>query len=241
MLEASIAPDERPAPTRVWISSMNRMISPALSTTSLTTPFRRSSNSPWYFAPAIKAPMSNEYTFLLLRFSGTSPSTIFWAMPSEMAVLPTPGSPTRIGLFLVLLLRICRTLRISSSLPMTGSSFPLAACSLRLTANLGKNCIDVLLFSIIILPFRPSGTPAPDDLTPVHKERYAKTVRPEDQTVRSQIMFQRPKADKMSVTRLKNPLRVPPAQDWPAEPELTGIQAARRCSRSYRSGQRLKR
>ncbi len=46
MFEASIAPDERPAPTRVWISSMNKMISPALSTTSLTTPFRRSSNSP---------------------------------------------------------------------------------------------------------------------------------------------------------------------------------------------------
>ena len=155
ILEASIAPDERPAPTRVWISSMNRMISPALSTTSLTTPFRRSSNSPWYFAPAIKAPMSNEYTFLLLRFSGTSPSTIFWAMPSEMAVLPTPGSPTSIGLFLVLLLRICRTLRISSSLPMTGSSFPFAACSLRLIANLGKNSNDLLfvLFSIISLLF----------------------------------------------------------------------------------------
>ena len=46
MLEASIAPDERPAPTRVWISSMNRMICPSLSTTSFTTPLSLSSNSP---------------------------------------------------------------------------------------------------------------------------------------------------------------------------------------------------
>mgnify|MGYP003306504421 CR=1 FL=1 len=63
-------------------------------------------------------------------------ATIFWAMPSDIAVFPTPGSPTNIGLFLVLLLRIWRTLLISSSLPMTGSSFPCAALSLRLTANL---------------------------------------------------------------------------------------------------------
>ena len=60
MLEASMAPLLRPAPTRVWISSMNRMISPALSTTSFTTPFNRSSNSPWYLAPAMSAPISRE-------------------------------------------------------------------------------------------------------------------------------------------------------------------------------------
>jgi AraC-like DNA-binding protein len=80
--------------------------------------------------------LSKQYIMRLFRFSGTSPSTIFWAIPSDIAVLPTPGSPTRIGLFLVLLLRICRTLLISSSLPITGSSFPWAALSLRLTANL---------------------------------------------------------------------------------------------------------
>ena len=136
MFDASMAPDVRPAPTRVWISSMKRITSPSLSTTSFTTPLRRSSNSPWYLAPAISAPRSREYIFLLLRFSGTSPSTIFCAMPSEIAVFPTPGSPTRIGLFFVLLLRICRTLLISSSLPITGSSFPCAALSFRFTANL---------------------------------------------------------------------------------------------------------
>ena len=44
--EASIAPDVLPAPTKVWISSMKRMTSPSLSTTSFTTPLSLSSNSP---------------------------------------------------------------------------------------------------------------------------------------------------------------------------------------------------
>ena len=60
MFAASIAPSLAPAPTRVWISSMKSTISPSAETTSLTTPFNRSSNSPLYFAPAISAPMSSE-------------------------------------------------------------------------------------------------------------------------------------------------------------------------------------
>ena len=51
-LPASIAPSAFPAPTSVCISSMNRMISPAACFTSSSTPLRRSSNSPRYFAPA---------------------------------------------------------------------------------------------------------------------------------------------------------------------------------------------
>ena len=43
------------------------------------------------------------------RLGGTLPSTSRWAMPSAMAVLPTPGSPIRQGLFLVRRLRICIT------------------------------------------------------------------------------------------------------------------------------------
>ena len=35
------------------------------------------------------------------RLSGTSPLTMRWARPSTIAVLPTPGSPIRTGLFLV--------------------------------------------------------------------------------------------------------------------------------------------
>ena len=42
---ASIAPSAAPAPTRVWISSMNRMMSPRVRI-SFSTFFRRSSKSP---------------------------------------------------------------------------------------------------------------------------------------------------------------------------------------------------
>jgi hypothetical protein len=54
-----------------------------------------------------------------------------WASPSTMAVLPTPGSPISTGLFL---LRRCSTWmarRISSSRPITGSSLPWRARSVR--------------------------------------------------------------------------------------------------------------
>ena len=76
MLAASIAPSPLPAPTRVCISSMKRMISPLLLVTSFTTLLSRSSNSPLYFAPATSAPMSRLYTCFPLRFSGTSPLSI---------------------------------------------------------------------------------------------------------------------------------------------------------------------
>jgi hypothetical protein len=44
-----------------------------------------------------------------------------WAMPSTMAVLPTPGSPMSTGLFFVRRESTCITRRISSSRPTTGS------------------------------------------------------------------------------------------------------------------------
>ena len=52
-------------------------------------------------APAINAPISRATSRLFFRDSDTSPSTMRWAIPSTMAVLPTPGSPMRTGLFLV--------------------------------------------------------------------------------------------------------------------------------------------
>ena len=73
---------------------------------------------------------------LSFKFSGTSPLIIRCAIPSAIAVLPTPGSPMRIGLFFVLLVRICNTLLISSSLPITGSNFPVSALSFKLMAYL---------------------------------------------------------------------------------------------------------
>ena len=123
-LPASIAPSAVPAPTTVCSSSMKRMISPSDDCTSLSTAFRRSSNSPRNLAPAISAPMSSETTRLSFRPSGTSPRTMRWARPSTMAVLPTPGSPISTGLFLVRRDSTWMTRRISSSRPMTGSSLP---------------------------------------------------------------------------------------------------------------------
>ena len=134
ILAASMAPSPPPAPIKVCISSINKIISPSLVCTSFTTAFKRSSNSPLYFAPAINKPISKAKIILLFKFSGTSPFTILIAKPSAMAVLPTPGSPTKIGLFFDRLLSMCKVLLISSSRPITGSNFPLLASSFKLLA-----------------------------------------------------------------------------------------------------------
>ena len=131
MFEASIDPSAAPAPTTVCSSSMKRTISPSDSVTSLRTAFSRSSNSPRYLAPAMRAPRSSATTRLFLSDSGMSPLTMRWARPSTIAVLPTPGSPMSTGLFLVRRERTWTTRRISSSRPITGSSFPLRASSVR--------------------------------------------------------------------------------------------------------------
>ena len=129
--EASMAPSALPAPTSVCISSMKRMIWPCAAWISESTAFSRSSNSPRYFAPAISAPRSSDSTFLSLRLSGTSPVTMRCASPSTIAVLPTPGSPISTGLFLVRRESTWMVRLISSSRPITGSSWPLAAASVK--------------------------------------------------------------------------------------------------------------
>ncbi len=131
ILLASMAPSAAPAPTKVCSSSINRMICPFESSISLSTALSRSSNSPRYLAPASMEPRSSATTRLFLRFSGTSPETMRCASPSTIAVLPTPGSPINTGLFLVLRDSTCTTRRISSSRPMTGSSLPRRASSVR--------------------------------------------------------------------------------------------------------------
>ena len=131
MLLASIAPSAAPAPTTVCSSSMKTMICPADSVISRSTALRRSSNSPRNFVPAISAPRSSATTRLFRSPSGMSPRMIRWASPSTIAVLPTPGSPMRTGLFLVRLDRTWMTRRISSSRPITGSSFPSRAAWVR--------------------------------------------------------------------------------------------------------------
>ena len=73
--------------------------------------------------------MSSAITFLSRSTLGTSPLRIRTANPSTMAVLPTPGSPIRTGLFFVRRDSTCIVRRISSSRPITGSIFPRRAIS----------------------------------------------------------------------------------------------------------------
>ena len=159
ILDASIAPSAPPAPTIVWISSMKIIISSSF-LSSFITFFNLSSNSPLYFAPAIIDVISKTNNLLLLKLSGTSPATIFCANPSIIAVFPTPGSPIKQGLFFILLHNISKTLWVSSSLPITGSSFPSCAFwvkSVLYWSNTGvlfcffSFCID-FLFSLSSFP-----------------------------------------------------------------------------------------
>ena len=132
MLPASIADSpDAPAPTTVCSSSMNVTTWPSESLISSSTAFSRSSNSPRYFAPASIAPRSSATSRLPRNDSGTSPATIRWASPSTTAVLPTPGSPMRTGLFFVRRDSTWTTRRISASRPMTGSMPPARARAVR--------------------------------------------------------------------------------------------------------------
>ena len=131
-LAASTAPSAAPAPTIVCSSSRNRMIVPCglgdlLEHAPSGGPRTRRGTS----APAISAPMSSAITRRSRSDSGTSPETIRWARPSTIAVLPTPGSPISTGLFLVRRESTWITRRISSSRPITGSSLPCSASSVR--------------------------------------------------------------------------------------------------------------
>eukprot|EP00732_Lithocolla_globosa_P002472 Lithocolla_globosa_v1_NODE_1634_length_2432_cov_41.369794.p2 type:complete len:224 gc:universal NODE_1634_length_2432_cov_41.369794:777-106(-) len=138
MLDASIEPSAAPKPKMVWISSMKRMTFPSVSSTSFKRAFNLSSNSPRNFAPATKEAKSKDFTCLFWMESGTSPLIMRWAKPSAMAVLPTPGCPIKMGLFLVLRDKTWMVRRISSSRPMTGSSLPFAASSVKSVVNLSR-------------------------------------------------------------------------------------------------------
>jgi len=50
--------------------------------------------------------ISKRYTSLLSNLAGTFPSAILIAKPCAIAVLPTPGSPIKQGLFLERLFNI---------------------------------------------------------------------------------------------------------------------------------------
>ena len=110
---------------------MKRMSSSEAPRISSITVFSRSSNSPRYFVPAIIPARSSAITRRPASVSGTSSLTIRWAIPSTIAVLPTPGSPISTGLFFVRRERISIVCSISSARPITGSSLPSRASAVR--------------------------------------------------------------------------------------------------------------
>jgi len=138
---------------------MKRMRRPSACSISRSTAFRRSSNSPRYFAPATMAPRSSATTSLSRSVDGTSPSTIRCARPSTMAVLPVPGSPMSTGLFFVRRESTWITRRISSVRPITGSSFPSRAACVRFRLNRSRawNCASGF-WSVTRAPERSSSS-----------------------------------------------------------------------------------
>ena len=85
------------------------------------TNLKRSSKSPLYLLPASKARYLNYTLYILVKIQAHCLGTILKAIPSAIAVLPTPGSPTNNTLFLLLRPSANAMLSNSSSLPITGS------------------------------------------------------------------------------------------------------------------------
>ena len=135
MFAASIEPSPAPAPTTVCSSSMKMISSSPCARISSMTFFSRSSKSPRYLVPATMPPRSIWTRRLSRSVSGTSPSTIRCAMPSTIAVLPTPGSPMSTGLFFVRLDSTSIVCSISCSRPTTGSTRPSRASAVRSVPN----------------------------------------------------------------------------------------------------------
>ena len=98
----------------------------------------RSSNCPRYLVPATIPVMSRLTSRRLKRTGEVWCFTICCANPSTIALLPTPGSPMRMGLFFLRRQRISVTRWISFSLPTTGSSFPSAAARVRSVEKLSN-------------------------------------------------------------------------------------------------------
>mmetsp|Transcript_9390 Transcript_9390/g.34442 ORF Transcript_9390/g.34442 Transcript_9390/m.34442 type:complete len:374 (+) Transcript_9390:1564-2685(+) len=156
-LAASMEPSSLavPDPISKCISSMNNRMFSSFVTSSITF-WTRSSKSPRYLVSATSRPSCRHITRFPTRRFGTCPSTMRCARPSTIAVLPTPGSPTRQGLFFLRLTRI-RIIRLSSScLPIIGSSLPAMACAVRSTPHCSR--VDFFFLLLMLAPAPTSAT-----------------------------------------------------------------------------------
>ena len=120
---------------------MKRMIRPSLALTSR----KHGLESFLELSAKLRAREKRPTSSAMIRESriapGQSPSTILMASPSAIAVLPTPGSPIRTGLFLVRRESTCMQRRISSSRPITGSILPADAASIEIDRILGEGFV----------------------------------------------------------------------------------------------------
>ena len=121
-------------------------------------------------APACNKPRSRVRRTTSLSAGGTSPAAIRKANPSTTAVLPTPASPVRIGLFCRRRIRISTICRISPSRPRIGSISPFLAFSVRSTENRpSASCLPIGAGAIAPLvspgetPAAPAWSAAPSD------------------------------------------------------------------------------
>ena len=73
-----------------------------------------------------------------------------------MAVLPTPGSPIKTGLFLVRRAKTSMAVSISCVRPMTGSSLPMRAIWVRSRENWSKVGVSIIGIKPSLLP-RPTA------------------------------------------------------------------------------------
>ena len=167
-------PSMRPAPTNMCNSSMKTMMRPAAAWISLSTAFSRSSNSPRNLAPARISVRSSAKTRRSFSPSGTSPAASRCARPSTTAVLPTPGSPISTGLFFVRRASTWIVRRISSSRPMTGSSLPCRASSVRSRAyffSASQSCSAEGASALRPWRMRSTASAKPAGLTPARLNR----------------------------------------------------------------------
>ena len=132
MLPASMAPSAAPAPTTVCSSSMKRTTRPSEARDLLEHGLEPLLELAAVLGPGDHRAQVEGHQAAVARASrARRRSPIRWASPSAIAVLPTPGSPIRTGLFLVRRESTWMTRRISSSRPITGSSLPRRAASVR--------------------------------------------------------------------------------------------------------------
>ena len=108
------------------------------------------------FGPAMRAPRSRDTIRLPKRFSGTSPTTIFCASPSTIAVLPTPGSPiTTRGLFFIRPARVSRKHALQSHPPCRLQD---PACLLLPSVSDPAECYQgQALRSVFLLQYAPAA------------------------------------------------------------------------------------